>query len=113
VTDVVPGRRPYPDLKWVAVDFDGTIAEPLWTPENPTGLAGPPLPGVREKLRELVEHGYKPIVHTSRGWTDYEYIEWYCDHYELPIRRIVCGKILAARYIDDLNGHVNDESWLP
>lgn len=111
--DFRPGVRNYPDMKWIAVDFDGTIAEPLWTPENPTSLAGPPLPGVLEKLQEIAHKGYKTVIHTSRGWTDYEYIEWYCERWRLPISRIVCGKLLAIKYVDDLNGHVDDESWLP
>lgn len=100
-------------LLWVGVDLDGTIAEPLWTPENPTSEIGDPIPASIKKIQELADSGYKIIIHTSRPWTDYEAIENYLIHYKIPFREIQCGKPLYAAYIDDRAIHASDESWLP
>lgn len=100
-------------LLWVGVDLDGTIAEPLWTPENPTSEIGDPIPESLEKIQELVDAGYKIIVHTSRPWTDYENIENYLVHYGIPFKEIQCGKPLYAAYIDDRAIHAEHWTWLP
>lgn len=105
--------EPRGDLLWAAIDLDGTLAEGIWTPDNPTSKIGDPIwPNVR-KARELEAAGYKNIIHTSRGWTDYENIEGWLNHYNVPYRRIVCGKLLAAVYVDDRNKDINAESWIP
>jgi hypothetical protein len=101
------------DLLWIAVDLDNTIAEGSWTPENPTSQIGSPIAVNVEKCRELVRHGYKIIIHTARGWTDYERIEVWCADNDIPVSHIVCGKLLAKRYVDDRNTDMNDASWLP
>lgn len=106
----VPQRK---DLLWLAVDLDGTLAEPLWTPENPTKAIGDPIRLNVVKLREAVARGYKVVIHTSRPWTDYEAIEAWCELHSIPARSIVCGKLLAALYIDDRGRHSEDSSWLP
>lgn len=101
------------ELIWCAVDFDGTIARSTWSVEDPTALPGGPLPGVQEKLSELREGGLKIVIHTSRSWADHELIEKYMIHHELPFDRIICGKLLAAVYIDDRARHSTEEDWLP
>lgn len=112
MTDFVqPGPRS--DLLWLAVDLDGTLAEPLWTPDNPTSEIGPPIHQNVRKLVAAVQRGYKPVIHTSRPWTDYEAIEQWLWYYAIPFSRIVCGKILAAVYIDDRGRHSDAEDWTP
>lgn len=106
----VPQRN---DLLWLAIDLDGTLAEPLWTPGNPTHAIGDPIPLNVVKLREAVRRGYKPVIHTSRPWTDYEAIEAWLIHHDIPFKGIVCGKLLAALYVDDRARHADDASWLP
>lgn len=111
-------ERPKPvaqrkQLLWVGVDLDGTLAEPLWTPENPTSEIGDPIPDAIEKVRELVGAGYKVIIHTSRPWTDYEAIENWLQHYGIPFKEIQCGKPLYAAYVDDRAIHADEKSWLP
>lgn len=111
-----PKFKPEPlreKLIWVGVDLDGTLAEPLWTPENPTSDIGDPIPESLEKVRELVDHGYKVIVHTSRPWTDYQAIEQWLLHYNVPFKEIQCGKPLYAAYVDDRAIHAEEMSWLP
>lgn len=100
-------------LLWVGVDLDGTLAAPLWTPSNPTSEIGDPIWENVAKLKALVAQGYKPIIHTSRPWTDYEAIENYLVHYGIPFKEIQCGKPLYAAYIDDRAIDAADEDWTP
>lgn len=100
-------------LLWVGVDLDGTLAEPLWTPENPTSQIGDPIPESLVKVHQLVAAGYKIIVHTSRPWTDYEAIENWLTYYKIPFKEIQCGKPLYAAYVDDRAINADAESWLP
>lgn len=105
--------EPRGDLLWAAIDLDGTLAKGLWTPDNPTSKIGEPIWENVRKARELEAAGYKNVIHTSRGWTDYENIEGWLNHYNVPFRRIVCGKLLAVIYVDDRGRHADAESWLP
>jgi hypothetical protein len=100
-------------LIWVGVDLDGTLAYPKWTPDNPTSEIGDPIPESIEKVHELWRAGYKVIVHTSRPWTDYQVIEQWLQHYNVPFKEIQCGKPLYAAYVDDRAIHASEESWLP
>jgi len=91
---------PNEGLKWIAVDFDGTIAKNSGFPDF---IPSEPLEGVKKILDRFVAQGYKIIVHTARPWADYDNIEKWCIENEIPFRRIVCGKLLAKFYIDDRN----------
>jgi hypothetical protein len=104
---------PRSNLLWVGVDLDGTLAEPLWTPENPTSEIGDPIWHNVKKLGELIDSGYKPVIHTSRPWTDYEAIEHWLTTWRIPFKQIQCGKPLFALYVDDRGRHADEESWLP
>jgi hypothetical protein len=104
---------PVSNLIWVGVDLDGTLAEPLWTPDNPTSDIGNPIWENVTKVRELVAVGYKIIIHTSRAWTDYQNIEQWLLHWDIPFKEIQCGKPLYAAYIDDRAINASNESWLP
>lgn len=105
--------EPPAELQWLAVDLDGTLAEGIWTPDNPTSKIGLPIWKNVDKVLEAADVGYKITIHTARGWTDYHNIERWCAHFGIPQRRIVCGKILAKLYIDDRGRHDSAESWLP
>lgn len=109
---------PRGNLIWAAVDLDGTLAEGVWTPDNPTSEIGPVKvyesgQTAKDLVDELVRWGYKIVVHTSRAWTDYENIEKWLRYNEIPFRGIVCGKLLAAVYIDDRAISAFENSWLP
>jgi hydroxymethylpyrimidine pyrophosphatase-like HAD family hydrolase len=104
---------PRASLNWLAIDLDGTLAEPLWTAENPTSEIGAPIQRNLIKLREAVRSGYKAVIHTSRPWTDYEAIEYWLNQNEIPFRAIQCGKLLAAAYIDDRAIHAEQWNWRP
>ena len=106
----VPQRN---ELLWLAIDLDGTLAEPLWTPGNPTSAIGEPIKRNVVKLREATRAGYKTVIHTSRPWTDYEAIEGLLYKNNITFRGIVPGKLLAALYVDDRGRHADEASWLP
>lgn len=93
-------------LKWLAVDFDGTLAESM-----PDYSIGPPITENIAKLLKCSEKGYKIIIHTARHWEEYKPIEEWLDQYNVPYKAIVCGKVLAHRYIDDRNIDINKE-WV-
>jgi hypothetical protein len=105
--------KPRDYLKWLAVDLDGTLAKGIWTPDNPTSAIGHPIWGNITKLTGLASEGWKVVIHTSRPWHDYEAIEAWLDHWDVPWKAIVCGKLLAAAYIDDRGINALDENWLP
>jgi len=111
VSFVPPPQRA--NLLWLAVDLDGTLAEPVWTPENPTSEIGEPIRRNVVKLREAVRRGYKIVIHTSRPSSDYEAIEAWLNHHSIPFKAIQCGKLLAAAYIDDRSIHESESSWIP
>lgn len=104
----LPPRR---DLKWLGVDLDGTLAEGIWTPDNPTSDIGLPIWENVAKLRRAVDAGYKAVIHTARPWTDYETIEAWHLFFNLPISAIQCGKPLFKAYVDDRAINADEEEW--
>lgn len=98
------------DLRWLAVDFDGTLARNDGAPNF--RLSEPIYPNI-EKLDDAAHRGWKIVIHTARPWSDYELIEWWLNLFRVPFNRIVCGKLLAAAYIDDRNISIDADSWVP
>lgn len=96
-------------LKWLAVDLDGTLAKPIW----PDPGVGKPITSAVKKIREAVKAGWKIIINTSRPWDHYEMIEKWLIKNEIPFDRILCGKVLAAAYIDDRNINIRSKTWIP
>lgn len=84
-------------LRWVLVDLDSTLAEPVW----PARGIGRPKLGAEEALRAIQHRGYKVVVYTSRPWADYVAIENWLNDNNLPFNKIICGKVLAKLIIDD------------
>lgn len=103
---------PRADLIWIGVDLDGTLAEPVWTADNPTSDIGDPIWENVEKLRRAVKKGYKPVIHTSRPWTDYEAVEYWLIYHDIPFKEIQMGKPLYYRYIDDRGVHADEPEWV-
>lgn len=103
---------PRDSLIWIGLDYDGTLARSVWSPENPGSATGEPIWENVQKARKLAEAGYKLIVHTARPWSDYEALESWMNHYEVPFKAIVCGKLLVAAYIDDRGFNANAEDWV-
>lgn len=97
------------ELKWLAVDLDNTLAVAIW----PRPGIGAPIWANVHKLIAAHNAGWKIVIHTARTWADYELIEQFLDSHLIPFNSIVCGKLLAAAYIDDRNVDVYSESWIP
>lgn len=102
---------PRTDLKWAAVDFDGTIAHSSWTPDNPLALPGEPIYDNLLKLEELRQAGFKIYVHSSRPWADYELLESYLNHHHIAFDGIILGKLLAHVYVDDRAVNASALDW--
>ncbi len=94
------------ELKWLAVDFDGTLCK-----VNENYVMGEPITENVRKLKECTDKGYKVIIHTARHWEQYKEIEQWLNDHEVPFKFIVCGKILAHRYIDDRAFNANEKDW--
>ena len=95
-------KRKDEELKWIGVDFDDTIAKNTGYPDfEPLEL----LPGAREGIFKLVDAGYKIIIYTARSWNDHELVEDFLAENHIPFSRIICGKPLCYRIIDDRNGN--------
>lgn len=92
----------------VAVDFDGTLAQEQKYPEM-----GPPFPGAREFMQELVDKGYTTIIYSCRtspachteedvAKNHVRLVEWFAQ-YNIPYHEIWWGpgKPKAKCYVDD------------
>jgi hypothetical protein len=97
----------------IAVDFDGTLAEALWTPENPTTEIGSPIRVNILKVREVHRAGWKVIIHTARPQADTAKIRKWLRDNSVPFDAIHTDKLLAALYIDDRGRHASESSWIP
>jgi hypothetical protein len=98
--------------KWIAVDLDGTLAEGVWTPENPVDTIGAPIQHGLNQCARYSSVGWKIVIHTSRPWYHYEMIEEWLEKHGVPFRRIVCGKLFAHRYVDDRGVPANFPDWV-
>lgn len=105
--------EPRAELKWVYIDLDATLAEGIWTPDNPTSDIGTPIWENVRKAVKVAEAGFKIVIHTSRAWTDVEAIRYWLDYWDIPWNDVQCGKPLGVLYVDDRGRHSEAPSWLP
>lgn len=101
---------PRDTLQWYGVDLDNCIAEAIW----PEPGIGEPIWENVQKMREVVEAGYKIMIHTSRYWGDYELIQAWLKHWNIDhlVKEIHCGKPLYHRYVDDKAINSETPTWL-
>jgi hypothetical protein len=102
------------ELKWLAVDLDGCLAETVFDAGDPSTAhsIGKPIKRNVEKLRRAVAKGYNIAIHTSKPWADYVRIERWCKLNSIPYKIIVCGKLLAHRYVDDRSVNSEEPEWV-
>jgi len=110
MTDWVPPPQ-RARLDWVAIDLDGTLAKSEWSPDTPHAPIGEPIWKNVLKVRKLKSLGKTTVIHTARPWADYEQIQLWAQWHEVPIDHIVCGKLLAAAYVDDRNVSIDSDDW--
>ena len=106
-----PAVAPRRGLNWAAIDLDGTLAQGIWTPDDPTSEIGPPISNHISLLLKLVEIGWKIHIHTSRPWADHERIKTWLEYWQIPFDQIHCGKLLAGMYVDDRAVNAGDKVW--
>lgn len=103
----IPTRKA-DELLWYLIDLDDTLAYQIWPEEG----IGDPIPENIEKLYKVIEAGYKAQIYTSRPWSDYELIRGWVELHNLPISRIICGKPLGHKIVDDKNINAAEEDWV-
>jgi hypothetical protein len=86
------------EIKWIGVDWDCTLFNNSGFPNFEPTI---PMEGALEAMNELDKLGYKITIFTARPWSDYQNIENYCKYYNIPFRRIICGKPLFKFMVDD------------
>ena len=95
----------------VLVDFDGTIAEQITlVDELPTKIIGNPIFGVRRKLWELKDKGYKILIFSGRIDSAYPslaksqklIIKQYCQYHDIPCDGFYAKPNKVALIIDDI-----------
>lgn len=82
----------------VCFDLDGTLAETLYPTRR---LVGEPISEGVALLNHYAGMGYSIVIHTSRPSVDEPFIWEWVQKWNLPVDKIVCGKPLAALYVDD------------
>lgn len=99
-----PYERAERELCWIGIDLDKTLANNTAFPDFDLLE---PIDGAKEALEQLNKDGWKIIIYTSRPWHDYEKIESWLNSYNIPYRRIVCGKLFVKYMVDDRNIEFN------
>lgn len=93
-----------PDISWakpygtVVFDLDGVLATPTWPLR---GIVGDPIPEGLELLRHYANQGFCIWIHTARRETDKPAIWEWVKRHRLPVDVVLCGKPMAALYVDD------------
>lgn len=98
------------ELKWYAVDLDGTLADTK--PPKFDLKKAEPIKKNLVKLDEVVNEGYKVMIYTARHWDDYQEIEAWLDLWQIPYKAIWCGKPLVHKMVDDKAIWSEEASWL-
>ena len=82
--------------KIIAVDFDGVIYD-----------RGREVPGANYALQEIIDRGYRLVIHTLRARTPSgtSYVAEWLDEHDLPYHDITAIKPDAICYIDDRAVH--------
>jgi uncharacterized HAD superfamily protein len=86
------------ELKWIGVDLDKTICN---NSDHPEYKMLEPINGAKKYLDKLVADGWKITIYTSRPSHEYNQIENWLNSYQIPFRRIECGKLFVKWMVDD------------
>lgn len=86
----------------VCLDFDGTLhSYTAWI--APHVVNGPPTPGAREAVQELVLAGYRIVICSARASSPSgkSAIQAWCVMHAIPVDDITSEKPTAVCYVDD------------
>lgn len=107
-----PKIPPMAELFYVGIDLDGTLANSVWKPSDPTDDIGAPIWENVHKAMDLVDAGFKLAIFTARPSADLAAIESWLDHYGIPYRQVYTGKPLLVAMVDDRGIHASHPNWL-
>jgi len=89
----------------IAVDLDGILC--MTCPLDKYAQAKPIKENI-DKVNKLHEQGHRIVIHTARGWFQYDMtIRWLVSN-GVEFDQLVMGKFYAHAYIDDLNYSLDD-----
>ena len=84
----------------IAVDLDGVLCRSVAPEKYHLAL---PIQENIDKVNRLHERGNRIIIHTARGWYNYDLtMKWLVTH-GVEFDQLVMGKLYAHAYIDDLS----------
>lgn len=84
----------------IAVDLDGVLAAPT-SPDNYAN-ASPMWENIK-KVNDLYDKGHKIVIHTARGWFNYDMTRNWLLRFQVKFDQLVMGKFYAHAYVNDLN----------
>ena len=85
---------------WIlAIDLDGVLAKP--TSSDKYESATPIIENI-EKVNKLFDQGHRIVIHTARGWFQYDLTERWLKKNNVKYSQLVMGKLYAHSYVDDL-----------
>lgn len=86
-----------------AVDFDGTLCKTNFKePYIPkTDIQGIPDDKIVNIVKAMKKEGWVIVIHSSRCWSDYNWVKSWLEKNKIPFDDIVLGKFKADCYLDD------------
>lgn len=90
-----------PKPKTLAIDFDGVVHD--YKNPLPGKRMGAPFSGAEEAIDDLIQRGYKIVIHTTKATTPEgkQAVEDWLDHYTIDHHEVTAVKPDAEFYIDD------------
>lgn len=89
------------------IDLDGVVCSEEQTFER--SLAKP-IPGAREALLALREHGHTLVIYSARSWSEFRMTKKWLEDHGIPFDSLLLGKPVADLFIDDRAVHFTEWS---
>ena len=92
--------------KWtVSVDLDGILAMPVKPEFYSTAQ---PIQENINKVNLLYDRGWRVVIHTGRGWFNYDMTTEWLKKRGVKYHELVMGKLVAHYYVDDRNSTLEE-----
>jgi hypothetical protein len=101
------------ELRIALIDLDDTLAYGTWHPKQTKSVIGEPIWDNIDKVMRLYLDGYTLRIYTARPWAEEGMILAWCNHHEIPISGVICGKPLCNVLIDDKALNASAVDWSP
>ena len=91
---------------WIlAIDLDGVLAKPISSDKYEFAL---PMPENIQKVNALFDQGHRIVIHTSRGWFQYDLTERWLKKHNVKYSQLVMGKLYSHANVDDMNATLEE-----